>query len=361
MSDQAGKIVDVWVGGYTDKAGVGITRFSFDSGTRQLRKEAEFTGIDNPSFLTMDREGRYLYAVSEVAEVGDQPGGEVFAFEVREDGNALHERVSHSTLGAHPCFLMIDPQEKWLAAANYNGTSAVVYPLEDGGLPGPMHVRFRHSGTSAHPERQDKPHPHATVFSPDSRYLFVPDLGMDKIMVYALDESRQEWVGHDAVSMPPAAGPRHFRFHPNGRIAYVVNELDSTITRFTYDEPGALVRQESVTTIPAGYDGPNACAELAISPDGRFVYVSNRGHDSLAVLQADQQTGELLNVGFVSTRGRTPRHFAMTPDGGWLLVANKDSDALALFMIESQTGLPVFEGVELPVAKPVTVHIQPRF
>lgn len=351
---------EVWIGAYGKSEDVGITRLKLDPETAQLTKEAEFTGIENPSFLTMDRSGKYLHAVSEVDALNGQPGGEVVTFLVEEgeEGFSLQEAMSHPTLGAHPCFVMLDASEQWIAVSNYSGASVVVYPIDPSGVPGAVSVRFRHSGTGPNADRQEAPHPHSAVFSPDGRFLFIPDLGMDKIMVYALGEERQ-WAVHDAVSLEPGAGPRHMKFHPSQRYAYVINELDSTVTRFDYDaEGGKLTKQDSLSTLPASFAGESWCAEIVVSPDGRFVYGSNRGHDSLAIFAVDEATGALSPAGFVSTRGKTPRNFAISPDGRWLIAANQGSDTVVLFKIDAASGLPVYAGSEVAVGKPVCVYIR---
>ncbi|MFC5530023.1 lactonase family protein [Cohnella yongneupensis] len=353
------KAIEIWIGAYGSSEEVGVTRLSLDPDAATLTKETEFTGIQNPSFLTMDKSGRYLHAVSEVSTLGGQPGGEVVTFAIEEEGTSLQEVMSHPTLGADPCFVMLDPSERWLAVSNYSGSSVVVYPVEPSGVPGAVSVRFRHSGTGPNASRQEAPHPHSAVFSPDGQFLFIPDLGMDKIMVYALDSDKREWAVHDAVNLAPGAGPRHMKFHPSGKYAYVINELDSTVTRFDYAQPGKLEKQESVTTLPSTFEGESWCAEIVVSPDGRFVYASNRGHDSLAIFSVDADTGELRGAGFVSTRGKYPRNFAITPDGQWLLAANQHSDSVVLFRVDSATGLPVYAGNEIAINKPVCVYIRP--
>lgn len=351
---------EIWIGAYGSSEDVGITRLTLDAAAAKLTKEAEFTGIENPSFLTMDRTGKYLHAVSEIETLNGQPGGEVVTFLVEEgeEGISLQEAMSHPTLGAHPCFVMLDKSEQWLAVSNYNGASVVVFPIDPSGVPGPVHVRFRHSGSGPNADRQEGPHPHAAVFSPDGRFLFIPDLGMDKIMVYSLNEE-QQWAVYDAVNLEPGAGPRHLKFHPSGQYAYVINELDSTITRFDYDaQEGRLTKQDSLSTLPASFAGVSWCAEIVISPDGRYVYGSNRGHDSLAIFAVDEATGALTAAGFVSTRGKTPRNFAITPDGKWLLAANQESDSVVLFRIDIASGLPVYAGAEVSIRKPVCVYIR---
>lgn len=350
--------IEIWIGAYGSAEEVGITHLQLDPETAKLGKVAEFTGVENPSFLAMDKAGKYLHAVSEVETLNGQPGGELVTFLIEEEGTSLQEAMSHPTLGVHPCFLMLDPSERWVAVANYNGASVVVYPVDAGGLPNAVHVRFRHSGTGPNEARQEAPHPHSAVFSPDGRFLFVPDLGMDKIMVYALDAEKSEWAIHDAVSLEPGAGPRHMKFHPSGKAAFVLNELDNTVTRFDYSEPGKLIKQESLPTLPGSFVGENTGAEIVVSPDGRFVYASNRGHDSIAIFAVDDATLALRGAGHVSTRGRTPRNFAITPDGRWLLAANQDSNNVVLFQVEPFSGLPVYAGSEIAVNKPVCVLIR---
>ncbi|WEK54286.1 MAG: lactonase family protein [Candidatus Cohnella colombiensis] len=352
------KTFDIWIGAYATQEQVGITRLLLDSDSGKLSKMVDFTGIDNPSFVTLDRSGRYLHAVSEVDVLNGQPGGEVITFELQEDETLLEEAMSHPTLGVHPCFVALDPQERWLAVSNYGGSSVVIYPIEQSGLPGPVHVRFRHTGSGPNQERQEAAHPHSAVFSADGQYLFVPDLGLDKIMVYAFDAQKQQWVGHDAVSLPAGSGPRHLKFHPSLNVAYVINELNCTVTHLSIEEPGRLVAQESISTLPASFTGFSTCAELVISPDGRTLYASNRGHDSIAIFQIDELTGQLSAAGHVSTRGKTPRNFNVTPDGRWLLVANQDSSSLVLFQVDAATGLPVFTGTELTIHKPACVVIR---
>ncbi|KIL34957.1 hypothetical protein SD71_16530 [Cohnella kolymensis] len=354
-------IWDIWVGAYAQQDEVGLTRLQLDSETGVLTEQAAFTGIENPSFITGNRSGQHLYAVSEVEEADGQPGGRMFTFELRDHGTALHAVRALPTLGEAPCFIMMDTDEKWLAVSNYNGSSVVLYPVSPDGIPAKASTRFRHSGSGPHPERQEKPHPHAAVFSPDGSYLFVPDLGMDKILSYAYHLERQEWAGHSAVSLAPGAGPRHLIFHQAGTTAFVVNELHSTITRFTYEEPGTLHKQETVSTLPASFDGESTAAEIVLSPDGRFVYASNRGDDSLAIFNLDEVTGELVSAGYVSSRGRNPRHFTLTPDGQWLLAANQDSNTVVLFRVDMDSGLPIFTGTVLPISKPVCILIRNKF
>lgn len=353
------RIWEIWIGSYAEAGEPGISRLELDGETGDLVKRAEYGGIENPSFLAMNAEGTMLYAVSETMETDGHPGGRMIAYPADPSSRKLSDGFERLTHGGAPCYVSLDPEQRWLAVANYCGASVTLYMLEPGGKPSDAVVRLRHSGSGPNPDRQEAPHPHAAVYDPrDGRYLFVPDLGLDQVMIYEKGGDGTDWTSRGAASLAPGDGPRHFVFHPDGRSAYLANELSSSVTRFVYPEPGKLERRETLSTLPAEYRGESTCAEIIVSPDGRFVYVSNRGHDSIAVFAVDGSTGELSAAGHVSTRGRTPRNFAMTPDGKWLLAANQETNNIVLFRVEPQTGLPVYHGTEISVSKPVCVLIR---
>jgi 6-phosphogluconolactonase len=356
------KAHEIWIGAYGTKDGVGISRVELLPDTGELIKTAEYGGIENASFLRMNRDGTRLYAVSETESYDidneKEEGGQLASFPVDAESRKLGPGLYHPTHGNHPCHLSLTPTEDWLAVSNYNGASVMMYPIGPDKRPGPPAIRFRHTGSGPNADRQEAPHPHSVYFSSEGQYLFVPDLGMDKIMVYTRGPEAHEWSANDAVSLDPGAGPRHMAFHPSGKIAFVLNELNSTVTRLSYEEPGKLVRFESITTLPSSFDGESTCAEIVVSPDGRFVYASNRGHDSIAIFRIDELTGELQASGHVSTRGKTPRNFALTPDGEWLIAANQESSSVVLFRVDQQSGLPVYAGVDLPISKPVCVLVR---
>ncbi|MFC5704220.1 lactonase family protein [Cohnella faecalis] len=350
---------EIWIGAYGAKDEVTLTRLQLFSDTAELVKAAEYAGIEDASFLRMNRSGTRLYAVSETLETDGEEGGQLASFPIEPDTLKLGPVQFHRTYGAHPCHLSLAPEEDWLAVSNYNGASVTLFMITPDSRPSPAVIRLCHTGSGPNEQRQEAPHPHAAVFSPDGNYMFVPDLGLDRVMVYARGPEANEWSGHEAISMAPGDGPRHFAFHPSGRAAFVVNELSCTVTRFTYDEKeGALGRQESITTLPSSFKGDNTCAEIVVSPDGRFVYASNRGHDSIAIFRIDDATGRIEAAGHVSTRGSNPRNFALTPDGCWLIAANQDSDNVVLYRIEPNSGLPIFAGTEIAVRKPVCVLIR---
>ncbi|RKP45418.1 lactonase family protein [Cohnella endophytica] len=357
------KAHEIWVGAYAAKNEIGITRMELLPETGELFKTAEYGNIENASFLRMNKEGTRLYAVSETDKYvdvdGDEAeGGQLASFPVDPDTRKLGPGTYAPTHGIHPCHLSLTPTEDWVAVTNYGGASVTMYPVNPDTKPGPPMIRFRHTGTGPNADRQEAPHPHSAFFSGDGRLLYVCDLGMDKVLTYERGPEAHEWSAYDAVSLEPGAGPRHLAFRPESNDAYVLNELDSTVTHFKVDEEGKLNRRASLTTLPASFKGESTCAEILVSPDGRFAYASNRGHDSIAVFRIDETTGELQASGHVSTRGKTPRNFALTPDGQWLLAANQQSDSVVLFRIEPHTGLPIYAGVELPVSKPVCVLIR---
>jgi 6-phosphogluconolactonase len=226
---------------------------------------------------------------------------------------------------------------------------------EDGKIGDKLDVQ-QHEGSSLHPERQVRPHPHSSFFSPDGRFILVPDLGLDRIITYSVDEAEGKLVRHSEGVLHPGAGPRHLAFHPNGKHVYVINEVDSTITSFAFDaEKGQLTFSETVSTLPADFSGENSCAEITVSADGKFVYGSNRGHDSIVVFAVDEQSGLLTLVQHVSVQGGHPRHFALTPNGRYLIAANRDTNNIATFRIDQESGKLQFTGNNVTVSKPVCV------
>lgn len=349
---------ELWIGSNVAKDKAGITRAEWNRSTGEWHISEEYGGIDNPSFLCTNRAGTRLYAVSSTAEHDGAEGGQVASFPIDAAGRKLGPGQFWPTHGAGPCHLSLTPQEDWLAVANYSGASATMYPILAEGKPGAPGIRFRHTGSGPDAARQEEPHPHSCFFSPDGRDLLVCDLGIDKVVVYTRGPQAHEWTARDAAALAPGAGPRHLAFHPSGRELYVLNELANTIDRFAWlpDEPPA--HRQTIGTLPSSFSGESWCAEIVVSPDGRFVYASNRGHDSIAVFAVDPEDGSLQPAGHVSTRGRWPRNFALTPDGAWLAAANQHSDNVVLFRVDAASGLPVYAGAELSVAAPTCVHIR---
>ncbi|MNE35772.1 6-phosphogluconolactonase [compost metagenome] len=229
--------------------------------------------------------------------------------------------------------------------------------LGNNGNPVQLVDEQQHTGHGPHPERQDRPHPHSAQFSPDNRFVLVADLGLDRIKIYALDEANDQLVLQGEGITPPGAGPRHLAFHPNSPYLYSMNEVDSTVTFFIFDEKtGGLTPVQTLPTLPDDFEGENTTAEIAISKDGRYLYGSNRGHDSIVQYAIDPENGKLTFVERVSTEGGHPRHFALTPDGDYLIAANRDSNNLVLFRVDPQTGKLQFTGNTASASKPVCIQ-----
>jgi 6-phosphogluconolactonase len=344
----------VYVGTYTEPPqgkAEGLYVYRFDPMSGALLHVQTVAGIANPSFLAMRRDGRYLYTVNELDE------GQVTACARDPASGELTALNSQLSQGAAPCFIALDPSERYALVANYNGETVAALPIAADGRLGPATSVVRHTGSSIDPDRQREPHPHMIAPTPDGHYLLAPDLGTDQVVVYRLDaggELRESRDGLRSVSTTPGSGPRHFAFSPNDRAVYLINELDSTIAVYAYDGESLNLRQ-TVSTLPAGFAGESTCAEIAVSPDGRFVYGSNRGHDSIAIFAVDAGSGTLSPVGFQSTLGQTPRMFALDPSGSWLLAANQDSGTIATFHRDAATGLLTVAGDLTTVPTPVAI------
>jgi 6-phosphogluconolactonase len=348
----------VYVGTYTQRGSEGIYVYAFDPSSGALASIGTCGGVENPSFLALAPSHRYLYATDEVGTFAGSPGGGVSAFRVDQETGLLtllNHQLSH---GFGPCHLSVDQTEQVVLVANYNGGNVAVLPIEEGGRLGPATDVVQHAGSGAHPTRQRGPHAHSITIDPTNRYAFAADLGIDKLMVYRLDLEHGKLLPHDipSVEIRAGSGPRHFAFHPTAKYAYLINELDSTITVFRYDADRIeLHTLETVSTLPEGVDIDNTCADVHISPSGRFLYGSNRGHDSIAAFRIDEATGRLSSIGHTSTQGRTPRNFAIDPGGHFLLAANQDSDTIVAFRIDEQSGELSPTGDVTSVPMPVCV------
>jgi 6-phosphogluconolactonase len=328
----------VYIGTYTPPQGNadGILSYRFDPATGGLTPLAT-TPLVNPSFLAIEPRRGCLYAVSEVDAWHGQSGGGVSAFAIGADG-ALTLLNQQPTQGDHPCYVSIDRSGQLALVANYSGGSVAAYTLEpDGRLSAPT-AFVQHAGSSVNPQRQEGPHAHSIQPDPDNQFAVALDLGIDQILLYRIDPARGTLSPGEPpfVATTPGAGPRHLAFHPNGRVAYVINELDSTIASYRYNG-GRLDAIATVPLLPPDFKGENTTADIHVHPSGRFVYGSNRGDDSIGVFGADANGGLRL-IEHVSTQGRTPRNFALDPSGAWLLVANQNSDNLVTLRIDQQTG-----------------------
>ena len=352
----------VFIGTYTgEKTGSkGIYAFRFDEATGALTPLGLKAETPSPSFLATNAAGTVLYAVNEVGDYQGQKSGSISSFTVDAATGALKPLgTTLSTGGADPCHLQCDRTGRALAVANYSGGNFALFPIgSNGGLSAPS--LFAGEGSGPNKARQAGPHGHETVFDPSNRYLLAVDLGIDKVLVYRFDQAKGTIAATPTpASLPPGSGPRHLAFHPSGRFVFVINELLSTIATFGWDgEKGALSPVSSVSTLPADFKGQNSTAEIAVHPSGRFVYGSNRGHDSIAVFSAGGD-GRLTLVEHESTRGKTPRNFTLDPSGRWLIAGNQDTGTLAVFAVDQTTGALSPSGPLAQVGAPVCILFMP--
>ncbi len=343
----------LFVGTYTRGKSEGIYVYRMNPDSGELRHAATVKGVSNPSFLDIDLKRRFLYAANESGEFAGRKGGGVTAFAIdRKTGDLrkLNERHSPGV----PCHVSVHPSGKFVLAANYGGGNVVIYPVRAGGALGEASDVAQHTGKGADPKRQDGPHAHCIMLDATGRFAFAPDLGIDKVMIYRVDVKNGKFVPNGFAATKAGAGPRHFDFHPSGKFAYVINELDSTLTAFAYDKvKGALAELQTVSTLPPDFSGPNYCADIHVHPSGKFVYGSNRGHDSVVAFAIDQSAGKLNLIAYESTRGKWPRNFGIDPAGVFLLVANQNTDNVVVFRIDQQTGKLTATGQTTEIPSPV--------
>lgn len=342
--------------GTTSGKSEGIYGYHMDSAGALTR----FTSIKsvNPSFLTIDRSKRFLYAVNEVGEFMQKPGGAVSAFAIDPVTRNLRLLNEQATNGADPCHLSVDNRKGTLLVANYTGGNVSVFPLRSDGTLGMVAEVKQHEG-SGPKEQQKGPHAHCIIFDRSERHALAADLGIDKVMIYRFDRASGKLspAKQPFAELKAGAGPRHLSLHPTGKFLYVINELDSTMTAFKYNErEGTLTAIETVSTLPSDFSGTSYCADVHVSPSGKFLYGSNRGHNSIVIFQIDQRTGKLTLVEHVSTEGNWPRNFTIDPSGAFLLVANQRSDNVVVFSIDPGSGRLKPTGVNEAIPSPVCLR-----
>jgi 6-phosphogluconolactonase len=351
----------VYVGTYTSPKSKGIYAMRLNARTGELSQPMVAAESPNPSFLAVHPSRRFLYAVNEQDEFNGRKTGGVSGFAIAADTGQLTAINQQSSGSTGPCHLAVDHTGRALAVANYAGGSTALLSIDAAGRLGEPMV-IKHSGSSVDKSRQEAPHAHCATFDPGNRFLLVNDLGLDKILVYRFDANTGTLTPNDPSGGSAAAGsgPRHLAFHPSGRWAYVVNEMASTMSAYSYDAvKGTLTEMQTLSTLPAGGHAGNSCAEVEVHPSGKFVYSSNRGHNSIAIFAIDQQTGKLTPHGQQSTGGKTPRGFAIDPSGKFLLAGNQDSDTLVVFSIDANTGSLKQTGQTVNIGAPVSVVFVP--
>jgi len=353
----------VYVGTYTGDKSKGIYRCEFDAATGKLSEAILAAEMNNPSFLAIHPSNRYLYAVGETVHFEGKPSGAVAAFALDPASGELKRLNQKPSGGAAPCHLVVDRQGKNVLVANYGGGSAAVLRIEADGRLGERTGFVQHHGKGADPTRQEGPHAHSINLDATNRFAFVADLGLDQVFIYRFDADKGTLEKHEppSVKVTPRSGPRHFAFHPNGRYAYVINELANTVTAMKYDaDKGDLAPIQTISTLPEGYDKPTWTAEVQVHPSGKFLYGSNRGHNSIAVFTIDEKTGQLTAAGHQAEGIKTPRNFGIDPTGAFVLVANQDGDSILVFRIDAQTGALQATGAKVEVGKPVCVKFLPK-
>jgi 6-phosphogluconolactonase len=352
----------MYVGTYTRENSKGIYAWRFNAKDGSLKPLGLVAETVNPSFLAIHPNNRYLYSVSEVANRNGQPGGAVSAFQMDTATGKLTPLNTVSSGGMGPCYVSVDKTGKVLLVANYNNGSIAAVPIKaDGSLAEPS-ATIQHSGSSVDPKRQQGPHAHSIMPSPDNRFVLAADLGLDQLLVYRFNPDKGSLTPNDPPfgKLNGGAGPRHFAFHPGGRHVFVINEMQSTVTSFDYDKSkGALKEIATVSTLPKDFSGNNSTAEVLVHPNGKFLYGSNRGHDSIAVFSIDSSKATLTPVDHTSTQGRVPRNFRIDPTGRWLFAANQNAGGIVVFKLDPSTGKLTPAGQTLEVSAPVCIKFVP--
>lgn len=354
----------MYVGTYTQDGSTskGIYAYRYDAGSAKITSIGLAAQTINPSFLAVHPNHRFLFAVNEIGDYKGQKSGAVSAFAIDSTTGKLTLLNQVASGGADPCYITVDKTGKFVLVANYTGGSVSVFPiLKDGSL-SEASAFVQHTGHGTNPKRQEAPHAHSIDLSPDDRFAIVDDLGLDETLVYKFDSSKGSLTLNDPpfAKADAGAGPRHFALDPNGKFAYVINEMGSTVSVFDYDaRSGVLHPLQTISTIPQGFTELNEDAEIEVHPSGKFLYASNRGHDSIAVFAIDPNKGTLTLIEYVPTKGQSPRNFQIDPTGRLLFAANEKSDNIVIFRINVQTGRLTPTGKVLDVSQPVCVRFVP--
>lgn len=339
--------------------GIYVSRFNAEDGT--LSEPVLAAEAQNPSFLALHPQKPVLYAVGELWEMSGNRTGSVSAFSVDTHSGRLTLINQQPSGGSGPCHVSVDASGRFVLVANYGGGSVAVLPVSTDGALEPAVCVLKQEGKSVHPTRQTSPHAHQIGFNPTGKVVVVPDLGLDQVLLFDWDGAQGQLTPHKPpfVQVPPGSGPRHFAFHPNGQVLYVLNELTATVSIFACEDgvPTRLI--DNVSALPTDFAGQNTAAEIAVHPGGRFVYTSNRGHDSIAVFAVSDAGKRLERKANVSTQGKTPRFIGLDPTGKYLLAANQDTNNVVIFKIDSETGIPTPTGKQVSVGAPVCLVFSP--
>jgi 6-phosphogluconolactonase len=353
----------VYVGTYTGPKSQGIYVYKLAGATGNLTPLGLAAEANNPSFLAIHPNHRYLYAVDEIATYDGMKTGSVSAFSIDRKTGKLSLLNEMSSGGPGPCHISLDHTGKFVFVANYDVGSVAAFPILSDGRLGKATAFLPRTGHSVNPQRQEGPHAHSIYASPDNRFVVSADLGTDQVYVYRFDSTQGTLTPNNppSAAVPPGSGPRHIAFGADGKFAYVIEEMGSSLTTFSYDAArGVLQPLKTISTLPSDYKGSSNCAEIALHPGGKFLYGSNRGHDSITIFALDPVKGLPTPIDYVKTQGRTPRNFGIDPTGSYLIAANQDSNALVVFRIEAKTGRLTPTGQTLDLQAPVCVVFEPE-
>lgn len=341
------------LGVYSSEESLGLYKASFNQETGAIGNKSLLVELKNPSYLDISDDGKWIYSVNELGDGG------VSALKWNKDMSGLEIIDSYSSKGAHPCYVALNNKENLLATANYSSGNVLVYDIEEGGALGDQPQIKTHVGSGTVKPNQESAHAHCSVFSEDDRFLYVADLGIDEVAMYTVDGKGRLGEKQVALSTDKGDGPRHITFHPTKDYVFIVNELSGSVISAHVDKiSGRFHRMDKKSTLPADFKAWNACADIHVSPDGKFLYASNRGHNSLAIFKI-MDSGMLEPIGHESVRGETPRNFNISPNGKFVLVGNQNTNNITVFARDAATGLLTNTGNELKLGKPVCIKFMP--
>ncbi|MBN1301855.1 MAG: lactonase family protein [Melioribacteraceae bacterium] len=358
-SDEESSEMYFFVGTYTDGDSQGIYQYKINTKSGELHFVNATGDVVNPSYLALNADNKFIYAVNEVDNFDTSGSGSITAFSINNETKKLEKLNTISSRGAHPCYISVDQTNRFVCTANYSGGNLSVIPiLTDGSL---SHDSFvvMHRGSGINEMRQGGPHVHFVDFDVDGQYMYAVDLGIDRIVTYKLDYigGNVEPTEYPFTELKPGAGPRHLSFTPDNKFAYVINELDNTIVSFKVDRStGSLQQLATYNTLPDGFEGTSYCADIHVHPSGKYLYGSNRGHNSIVIFKIDESSGALRLIGHEPAKGDWPRNFAIDPTGKFLLVANQKSDNIFVFRINQETGALEYTSHSAEVPSPVCIR-----
>lgn len=348
----------IYIGTYTAPGKPGLFVFKFNRKSGDLELIQEVGGMESPSYLEINPNGKFLYSANRSTVIDDKQWGSISSYSIDQLSGRITHLNDQPSFGSESCHVSIDSKGRLVFVANYTTGNVSVFPIIPDGSLGTISESVQHTGSSIDKSRQEGPHAHCTTVSPDDKYLYATDLGIDKIKSYRIDYENNKLIPipeSDGL-VKKGAGPRHFTIHTNEKYAYVIEELSSSITFFDYNkEDGSLTERQRISTIPEGFNDINYCADIHISPSGKYLYGSNRGHNSLAIYSINQEDGMLSIVDYQSTFGEWPRNFLIDPNGEFVFVANQNSDNIVVFKLDNTSGKLKKTGEINDLPKPVCI------